>query len=227
MCLQALGGASCTGQGFGHGARLHARGLSTGTWSCFRQEACLQEQGAASGTGNIFRHGARLQPWGLSSGPGSTFRYSERLHAQGTTSGMRSLCALQAQGETSGTGLAIRHVAPSGKGCTARHGSSLQGVPVPLSQGERLQAWGLPSSTGSFIRHGVCLQAQGAPVQFGQGEHMCLSPRDAPSCTGNSRRHRECPQAGVQLESAHAIQAMGVPTGTGSAFRHGEGLQAW
>ena len=62
------------------------------------------------------------------------------LHAQGATSGKGSLCVLQAQGAQSGTVLVIRHRVPSGKVCAVRHGASLQGVLVPLSQGERLEA---------------------------------------------------------------------------------------
>ena len=98
---------------------------------------------------------------------------------------------------------------------------------MPLRQGERLQAWCLPSGNGSFFRHGARLQAQRAPVPFRPGEHMCLSTRDAPSCTGHSRRHRECPLAGVHpqrvpmpFRQRECLQARGVPSDMLSGVRN-------
>ena len=101
---------------------------------------------------------------------------------------------------------------------------------------ERFQARGASSTMEFVFRHWEHLQVQGAAsctgCDFRHGEPLCSSG------TGRALRHWACPQAqgalrqgvrchpwGAPSESACAFQAKGVPSGMGSAFRHGEWLQ--
>lgn len=79
---------------------------------------------------------------------------------------------------------------------------------------ELLQAWGESSGTGSSC----AIRARGAHVPFTKG---------CPVMHRELKETQRMPSGrGAASEITHAIQAMGVTTGTGSAFRHGEGLQA-
>ena len=136
-----------------------------------------------------------------------------RLQARGASVFFRHWEGHQALGSPSDIGHTQVRGAQSGIGKTS-------GSTCDLESGERLLAWALSSGTGSFLRHAARLQAPGSPVPFRQGEHMCLSTRGSPSCTVNSRRHRDALMHGVHPQRCLCI------AGTGSAFRHWECIQA-
>ena len=224
-----------------HGACLQARGLITGTWRCFRQEACLQAQGAASGTRSVFRNAVHLPQWGLSSGTGSPFRNSEWFHAQGATSGtgssvlFRHRARHQALGSPSGTGRPQQGVhrqawgAPSGSAGALESSGVFSGMGLAFRHVEHLQAWGASSGTGSSC----AIQVRRAHVPFNKGcpimHRTLIETHSMPSGMGCTLREYLClsgKESAFQAESAFrhgefcSLQAQGAPSGTGLAIRH-------
>ena len=102
---------------------------------------------------------------------------------------------------------------PSRSACALEARGAPSGMVLAFRQWELLQAWGTASGTASSC----AIQARGAHVPFNKGRpimHRALK-----------ETQRMPSGRGAPSESAYAIQAKGVPSGTGSAFRHAEWRQ--
>ena len=169
---------------------------------CFSQGACFQAVILPRACG-------ALSGMGRGSGIGSGLRHREHLQARGAPSAMQLVFrhweCLQAQRAASCKERAFRqeeHLCSLGMGHAVRHR-------------EWLQAWCMASGMGRGFRQEEVL------CHSGKGNACAFQAGNAPSCTGSSVRLRAFLQAwGMPLESAGAIQARGVPSDKGSAFRH-------
>ena len=96
-----------------------------------------------------------------------------------------------------------------------------QGVPVPLSQGERLESRGLPSGTGSFLRHGAHFRTASSCAIPERGVYVSFNK-------GGPIMHRELKETERLLSGMACILRVCLCiSGTGSAVFHGERLRAW